>query len=108
MSQRSVESIIGRLITDGAFRGQFFVDPAAVCRDHGLDVTAAEVTALLRIDSRVLDAVADGLDPKIIRALAMSPCVLHAQVDNPSAYGFIVNATAARIGARSARNRRDS
>ncbi|MBI1813347.1 MAG: Franean1_4349 family RiPP [Deltaproteobacteria bacterium] len=108
MSQRSVESIIGRLITDGAFRGRFFVEPAAVCRDHGLDVTAAEVTALLRIEGRALDSVAHGLDPKIVRALAMSPCVLHTQVENPSAFGVIVNTTAARLGARSAKSRRDS
>ncbi len=73
MSQRSVEIALGRLITDEAFRRQFFAAPRELCHSHGLDLAAPELTALLRLDGGRLRALAAQLDPKIIRALTLGP-----------------------------------
>jgi len=73
MSQRAVESALGRLITDATFRERFFAEPAVVCRDSGLDLTAEEVAALLPLDARTLEHFAVRLDPKIVRALTVKP-----------------------------------
>ena len=73
MSQRAVESILGRMITDAGFRARFLAEPAAACREGGLDLTAGEVAALLNVNLGRLDSVAEALDPKIIRALTVLP-----------------------------------
>jgi hypothetical protein len=73
MSQRAVESALGRLITDATFRDRFFMEPAAACRDSGLDLTAEEVAALLPLDARTLEHFALRLNPKIVRALTVKP-----------------------------------
>ena len=73
MSQRAVESALGRLITDAAFRARFQVEPLAVCREVGLDLTAEEVAALLPLDPRTLESFAVRLNPKIVRALTVKP-----------------------------------
>ena len=73
MSQRAVESALGRLITDATFRERFFAEPAAVCRHAGLDLTPEEVAALLPLDARTLEHFALRLDPKIVRALTVRP-----------------------------------
>lgn len=69
MSQRCVESVLGRLITDSEFRVQFFDQPETVCSQHQLDLTATELSALLQIDAGELEATAAGLDPRIVRAV---------------------------------------
>lgn len=69
MSQRCVESVLGRLITDAAFREQFFLQPETVCRDQSLDdLTATELSALLNVNPREFEVAAVGLDPRIVRA----------------------------------------
>ena len=68
MSQRCVESVLGRLITDAMFRDEFFVQPDTVCRDHALDLTPTELSALLQISVSGLESAAAGLDPRIVRA----------------------------------------
>lgn len=73
MSQRAVESILGRMITDAAFRTRFLAEPAMVCHEGGLDLTGGEIAALLQINTGMLDSVAEGLDPKIVRALTVLP-----------------------------------
>ncbi|HVM97005.1 MAG TPA: Os1348 family NHLP clan protein [Candidatus Acidoferrales bacterium] len=69
MSQRCVESVLGRLITDATFREQFFETPEDICRDHTLELTATELTALLQIDEERLITTAATLDPRIVRAV---------------------------------------
>lgn len=71
MSQAAVERVLGRLVTDAEFRADFFVEPAGVCRDHGLELTPVELSALLRVDEQALKTLATRLDPKIVRAMTL-------------------------------------
>jgi hypothetical protein len=73
MSQRCVESVLGRLITDSDFRVHFFDQPEAVCSQHQLDLTPNELSALLKIDTAELETTAAGLDPRIVRAVIQPP-----------------------------------
>jgi hypothetical protein len=70
MSQRAVESILGRLITDEEFRKEFFREPLQACRNNDWGVTPAELSALLGLDPELLHDMAGSLDPKIVRAIA--------------------------------------
>jgi hypothetical protein len=71
MSQLAVERVLGRLITDADFRIEFLVEPAAVCRDHGLELTPVELAALLRVDEQALQLLTAHLDQKIVRAMTL-------------------------------------
>lgn len=71
MSQKSVELIIGKLATDEEFRNQFRLDPAKcviALVDRGLDLTASEVSALMRTDVTVCEKFADLIDPRLQKA----------------------------------------
>jgi len=70
MSQRAVESILGRLITDEEFREEFFREPLEACRTNDWGVTPAELSALIGLDPALLQGMAGSLDPKIVRAIA--------------------------------------
>ena len=70
MSQRVVESILGRLITDEEFREEFFRAPTEACRMNDWGVTPAELSALIGLDPELLRGMAGSLDPKIVRAIA--------------------------------------
>jgi hypothetical protein len=70
MSQRAVESILGRLITDEEFREEFFRAPMEACRLNDWGVTPAELSALIGLDPELLRGMAGSLDPKIVRAIA--------------------------------------
>ena len=68
MSQRGVERVIGRLVTDEEFRRRFAEDPAALLREVAgcsLELTNLEIQALASIDLRRLDRLARTLDPRI-------------------------------------------
>lgn len=71
--QDVIEALLGRMLTDGAFRQQFFVEPESACAEYGFDVTAAEVAPLLRFDSRAISDFAKRLDPRIVRAALGAP-----------------------------------
>ena len=71
MSQANVERIVGRLVTDEDFRHDFHVDPERVVRglaDRGIELTRAEVAALVTLDPRTFDRFADHLDPRLQKA----------------------------------------
>jgi hypothetical protein len=68
MSQRSVERVIGRLVTDEAFRRKFAERPEGTLRetvDCGLELTACELQALAALDTRVLEQFAEAIDPRL-------------------------------------------
>jgi hypothetical protein len=67
MSQRALESAIGKLLTDDAFRGRFFEHPAAASLCAGLDLSSAELDALARIPPRLLAQLSASLDARICR-----------------------------------------
>jgi hypothetical protein len=67
MSQRDVERTLGRLLTDVMFRRDFFSDPGRACLALGVQLTAHELEALLRVPVRRLAALEGDLDDRIRR-----------------------------------------
>lgn len=67
MSQRDVEWTLGRLITDGAFRREFFLRPDAAAIRVGVTLTSEERAALLRTPKRILTEISARLDDRICR-----------------------------------------
>ena len=65
MSQKTVQFIIGRLLTDEEFRARFLDDPPqalAVVVAQGFELTSAEVEALLRTDRAMWGDAAARID----------------------------------------------
>jgi hypothetical protein len=71
VSQRTIETIIGRLITDEQFRNEFLEDAEktliAIC-DRGLTLSRTEIAALLSTDPALWARTADDLDPRLQKA----------------------------------------
>ena len=68
MSQRHVESVIGRLVTDEAFRRRFRKEPGSVIDEllaSGVPLTAVEQRALLEMDTSVCERFAECIDPRL-------------------------------------------
>lgn len=68
MSQQTVESVIGRLITDEAFRRRFKERPVEVIDElvaSGVPLTPVERRALLAMDAGVCERFADCVDPRL-------------------------------------------
>jgi hypothetical protein len=71
MTHRNVETLIGRLATDPAFRRRFVADPAAVLdelRAAGYELTHVELDALASTRADAIEAFANALDRRIRRA----------------------------------------
>jgi len=71
MGQRSVEILIGRLVTDEELRRQFLADPRETIRlaQHpGFELTASEVEALVTSPIELWARLAAGLDPRLQKA----------------------------------------
>jgi hypothetical protein len=71
VSQRTIEIIIGRLVTDEAFRAEFLHDAERTLqalRDRGLDVSPVEIAALVNTDPLLWARTADRLDPRLQKA----------------------------------------
>jgi len=67
MSQRGVERMLGRMITDPSFREDFFQDPVMAGLRIGVDLTREEMDALMRIPAEALAAFSRRLDDRICR-----------------------------------------
>lgn len=68
---RSVEILIGRLVTDDAFRKEYRRDPHATLAavvQLGLELSASEARALIRTDQSLWDRVAGEIDPQLRKA----------------------------------------
>jgi hypothetical protein len=68
MSQKNVEWVIGRLVTDEALRHQFLADPRRTLQElagSGVELTMCELRALLSMDPRLLARLADAIDPRL-------------------------------------------
>ena len=66
MSQHNVEQVIGKLVTDEAFRHRFVKDPEAEMQllvERGIELTPCERQGLRTVDPRMLAFFADTLNP---------------------------------------------
>ncbi len=71
MTQRSIEMVIGRLVTDEEFREIFLTDPhGALGRllEQGTHLSPAEIAALIATDSAVWLEVAEQIDQRLQKA----------------------------------------
>lgn len=68
MSQRNVERILGRLVSDEGFRRRYWPDPAAALDElvaGGSELNACERRALLALAREDVESFAAALDPCI-------------------------------------------
>jgi hypothetical protein len=71
VSQRIIEMLIGRLITDEQFRTEFLRDPHAALATFtasGLELSRTEIAALVNTDPTVWARAADAIDPRLQKA----------------------------------------
>ena len=71
MTQRSVEMVIGRLVTDEEFRDMFLNDPHQALSElleRGVHLTPGEIAALVSTDPSVWMRVADEVDGRLQKA----------------------------------------
>jgi len=71
VSQRSVEWVVGRLVTDEAFRRRFAADPGAALAEvlgAGHELTPCESRVLAVLDPAVVERCARNLDPRLLKA----------------------------------------
>ena len=69
--QRSIEILIGKLVTDEEFRRAFQRDPKAtleLAEEWGLALSPYEIRALMSTDHGLWDRVADELDVRLQKA----------------------------------------
>ncbi len=70
MSQKTVQLVIARLLTDEEVRAQFLLDPvatlAAFC-DQGFELTGDEIDALLETDRELWSSAAARISPRLQR-----------------------------------------
>lgn len=70
MSQRNVELLIGRLLTDEGLRRRFGCCPRAVVADfceQGWELSSGEVEALIAMDTKLWFIAAAGLPSRLQR-----------------------------------------
>lgn len=70
MSQRNVEIVIGRIVTDEGFRRRFRQSPPSALRElveQGVDLNPCELRALSGIDPEQAERFAESLHPFIQR-----------------------------------------
>jgi hypothetical protein len=67
MSQRAVERVLGRLVTDEAFRDLFFGDAWRALLPYAEDLTPSELDALRQVPRGALATLCAGLDDRICR-----------------------------------------
>ena len=84
MSQRSVEGLLGRLVTDRQFRQLFYEDPAGTCLRQSIDLTARELEAVLALEESRIDAFGKQIDTRIIRAAVSGPHYWGRWADGPT------------------------
>lgn len=71
MTQRCIEMVIGRLLTDELFREKFLSDPHWALADlleQGTHLTQLEIVALVAIDTALWERVAEEIDPRLQKA----------------------------------------
>ena len=75
MAHRSIEILIGRLVTDEAFRAAFLRDAAEALHgfiESGCELTGVEIAAVTHIRQDLWTLVADQIDPRLQKASSQS------------------------------------
>jgi hypothetical protein len=70
MSQKTVQLVIGRLVTDEEYRLRFLSDPLGVLNrlhDQGVELTRGEIEALVRTDRTLWTEAAERIDSHLQR-----------------------------------------
>ena len=70
MSQRTVQLIIGQILTDEEFRSNFLEqsrETLVALRDRGVELTNVEIDALAQTDRRFWAVGAEWIDPRLQR-----------------------------------------
>lgn len=70
MSQRTVQLLIGQIVTDEDLRRRFIerpIETLTALRDQGVDLTAFEIDALARTDDSMWEGMAGRIDPTLQR-----------------------------------------
>jgi hypothetical protein len=67
MSQRAVEQVLGKLLTDEAFREAFFANPESAVFRAGLTLAPAEMEGLRSVSPRALASLCACLDSRLCR-----------------------------------------
>jgi hypothetical protein len=78
VTQRNVEQLIGRLLTDEEFRETFMADPEQSLRDlleRGTHLTDLEIEALVDIDPKLWRQAARRIDARLQKARLKWPLV---------------------------------
>lgn len=71
MTQRNVELVLGRLLTDDELRARFLADARGMLAGvvaQGLELTSVETDALAATDAELFRLGASALDPRILKA----------------------------------------
>ena len=71
MSQKTVQSIIGQLVTDEEYRLRFLNDPLGTLnelREQGVELTRGEIEALARTDRTFWSDAAERIDRRLQRS----------------------------------------
>lgn len=71
MSQKVVEIIIGKAVTDAEFRKQLFEDPDNALK--GYDLTSEEIAALKAVEKEAIEKFAGELDKRISKSAGAGP-----------------------------------
>jgi hypothetical protein len=74
MSQKTVQLLIGRIVTDEELRLRFVQQPVetlTALRDQGFELTNGEIEALVETDKELWDSTAGRIHPRLQR------CRLH-------------------------------
>jgi hypothetical protein len=70
MAQRTVQLIIGQILTDEEFRSNFLERPSEILeslRERGVELTTVEIDALVRTDRRLWSIGSEWIDAQLQR-----------------------------------------
>ena len=70
MSQKCVQQLIGRILTDEELRQRFVAEPLetlTTLRDQGIELTAGEIEALVDTDRQLWTSAAARIHPRLQR-----------------------------------------
>jgi hypothetical protein len=66
MSQKTVQSLIGQIVTDEELRARFVLQPLET-REQGFDLTTSEIEALVDTDRQLWKSAAARIHPRLQR-----------------------------------------